>query len=446
MTLRHTQDEVGRLRVPVPRSGSAGGPGVLPPDGPPSTRLPRVPGPRLEVRDRAPADTDRLAPAQSTSTPRVVIAHDYLTQRGGAERVVLALSDAFPDARIQTSVYWEHGTYPAFASRDVRSSFLSGIPAVRSDPRKALPVLASVWSRTVIDDADVVICSSSGWAHGVTTSAKKIVYCHNPARWLYQPDDYLKDRGLLTRKALAAARPSLQRWDRSKSASAQLYLANSSIVARRIARVYQREARVVHPPVALPPARPEPVPGLEPGFLMTVGRPRGYKNTDVVAQAVASLPGERLVVVGGLPPGHWPDRVVGLDAVSDAQLRWLYSSATAVIACAHEDFGLTPIEAYASGTPALVLRAGGYLDTTVPGLTGEYVDDLDPRSVAAGIRRLRAGTYDPSAIREHAGRFSQAAFARTMQQIVAEVDGADQCAPAGASEVTTRVPSRRAGR
>jgi glycosyltransferase involved in cell wall biosynthesis len=356
--------------------------------------------------------------ARKSSGPRVVIAHDYLTQRGGAERVVLALARTFPGARVVTSTYDPDGTFPEFRDLDIQATALGRVPVLRRDPRIALPVLASLWSRMVVEDADVVICSSSGWAHGVSTTAKKIVYCHNPARWLYQGAEYLKDSGGVARAALGVTRPALTRWDRSKASSADVYLANSTAVAHRIRTTYGRTATVVHPPAQLPDCDPEPVPGLEPGFLLTVGRPRGYKNTDVVARAVESLSGERLVAVGGLPPGEWPDRLVGLTGVSDAQLCWLYLNAAALVACSYEDFGLTPIEAYSAGTPALVLRAGGYLDTTAPGTTGEFVDALSVSEVADGIRRMRTRTWDAAAIRRHAETFSAAAFSASMRAVV----------------------------
>src|SRR4051812_17900219 len=123
---------------------------------------------------------------------RAVIAHDYVSQRGGAERVTLALLRAFPGAPLVTSVYEPEQTFPEFQAHDIRTSSLQRIGAFRRDPRLALPLLARTWVRTVIDSADVVVASSSGWAHGVTTApgVRKIVYCHNPARWLYQTNEY----------------------------------------------------------------------------------------------------------------------------------------------------------------------------------------------------------------------------------------------------------------
>ena len=364
--------------------------------------------------------TDCFTVRPNPHQPRVVIAHDYLTQRGGAERVVLAMTRAFPDAPIVTSVYDAENTYEEFRQRTVRTSWLSRVESVRRDPRRALPLLAQTWSNTYIEDADVVLCSSTGWAHGVRTDAPKIVYCHNPARWLYQTDEYLQGAGTVARAGVSAMRKPLQRWDQRAAHSATKYLANSSIVASRIERTYGIEATVVHPPAAIPPGPLEEVPGVEPGYLLTVGRSRGYKNTGAVAAAVASLPNERLIAVGGLPDGPSTPRIRGLTNVTDGQLRWLYRNAAALVACAYEDFGLTPIEAYSAGTPAVVLRAGGYLDTTVPGVTGEFASSADEADIARAILQFRSKSYSPEAIQAHGAAFSVQHFGDRLRSIVSD--------------------------
>src|SRR5436189_353008 len=118
---------------------------------------------------------------------RIALVHDYLTQRGGAERVVLSLTRAFPDAPLYTSLYDPAGTFREFADVDVRPLALNAIATLRQRHRLALPLLAAAFSRLEVP-ADVVVCSSSGWAHGAQVEGRKVVYCHTPARWLYQPD------------------------------------------------------------------------------------------------------------------------------------------------------------------------------------------------------------------------------------------------------------------
>ncbi len=225
----------------------------------------------------------------------VALVHDYLTQRGGAERVVLALTRAFPDAPLHTSLYEPATTFPEFAAVDIRPLPLNRLAPLRERHRLALPLLAPAFSRLRLDE-DVVVCSSSGWAHGAHAAGRKIVYCHTPARWLYQPERYLRGRGLALRGTASVLRPALERWDRRAAASADRYLANSSAVA------YGLEAEVLPPPPALEPAGPtEPAAGLQPGFVLCVSRLLPYKNLDAIVHAFARLPDEQLVLVGTGP-------------------------------------------------------------------------------------------------------------------------------------------------
>ncbi len=178
----------------------------------------------------------------------LALVHDYLTQQGGAERVVLALAAAFPDAPLFTSLYDPERTFPEFAHHDVHTLPLDRIAVLRDHHRLALPLLAPAFSRLRVD-AEVVLCSSSGWAHGARVGGRKVVYCHTPARWLYQADRYLDGSSLFSAAGLAALSPTLRRWDRRAAASADRYLVNSSAVKARVADLYGIEADVVPPPV-----------------------------------------------------------------------------------------------------------------------------------------------------------------------------------------------------
>ncbi len=368
----------------------------------------------------------------------MVLAHDYLTQRGGAERVVLELARQFPRSPVLTSFYEPSSTFPGFGDVDVRPSRLSRLGFLRADPRRAFPVLAWLFSSRTAP-GDVLLASSSGWAHGLRSNGPKVVYCHNPARWLYQPDDYFAALPVGVRYVLGLAMAPLRVWDRRAARSATVYLANSTSVARRIRAAYGIEARVVHPPGALSPDDPrEPLPGVEPGFLLTVGRRRGYKNTELVC-AAAERVGRRLVVVGGLPEREvpWPPHIVGVRDISDAALRWLYANCGAVVAMSHEDFGLTPVEGFAFGKPCIALRAGGYLDSCDETVTGPMVDLATPDALAATLATFDERDVDADRIREHARRFSPRNFG---DQVVAVLEEA-----LGASLLSDRPGSRSSG-
>ena len=366
---------------------------------------------------------------------RVVVVHDYLTQRGGAERVALAMMRTFPQATLVTSVYQPRATFAEFQNYDVRSTWLGHLPPVRRDPRVALPLLAKAFSDYQLPAADVVICSSSGWAHGVRTSAPKIVYCHNPPRWLHQTSEYAAKQALPIRLALEVMRNRLTSWDRQAAGTALKYLANSTVVRERIMQCYGVEAELLPPPIAIDVSGPrEPVPGVLPGFLLSISRARGYKNAGLLAEAVSQLSGERMVMVGGLPERSdgrgWPAALTGVRDLSDAQMRWLYANCSGLVAVSHEDFGLTPLEANAFGKPVACLRAGGYLDTLKPGVNGVFIETLSLAAIADGVRALHETEFDAAAILRHASLYSEATFADRLRRLV------DQSLSQPASPVT----------
>lgn len=349
----------------------------------------------------------------------VVVAHDYLTQRGGAERVALALLNSFPGAPMVTSVYAPERTFPGFRKHRIRTSALQRVPLFRRDPRLALPVLAQTWAGTMVSSADVVVSSSSGWAHGLITTpgVRKVVYCHNPARWLYQSDEYVAG-SRKRRAALAVLRQRLIDWDLAAAQSADHYLVNSSTVRDRVRRVYGIQAEVLAPPVCVDVhAEQQAMPGIKPGFFLTVARGRGYKNTQIIEEAFSDLPGHRLVIVGGgtaVTAGQQQISRVGV--VSDAQLRWLYAHARALVSVSREDFGLTPIEANAFGTPALLLREGGFLDTLDEGVSGAYIDAPTVEAVRRGVNDM--AEFNPVAVIKHADRYSHASFRARLHAVV----------------------------
>ncbi len=355
----------------------------------------------------------------------VAIVHDYLTQCGGAERVVLAMARAFPGAPIYTSLYVPAATFPEFADHDVRPLWTNRLAALRHDHRRGLPLYPLAYSATSID-AQVTLCSSSGFAHGVRTTGRRVVYCYTPARWLYgQAAPYVAGWAAPVRTALRVVAPALRSWDKRAMARADTVLTSSSAVAAQIECVYGRRAAVVPPPPALVPGGAQrPVEGIEAGFVLCVTRLLAYKNVDAVVDAFAALPTQRLVVVGE-GPEH--DRLAAqggtnvhlLGRVDDAQLRWLYAQCSAVVSAAYEDFGLTPVEAASFAKPVAVLRDGGFLDTVVEDRTGVFFDEAKRDAVADALRRVAATRWDDATLRAHAASYDEAAFASRLH---AEVD------------------------
>jgi glycosyltransferase involved in cell wall biosynthesis len=346
----------------------------------------------------------------------IAIVHDYLTQRGGAERVVLSLSRAFPEAPLYTSLYEPTTTYPEFQEREVRPLWLDRVRQLRNRHRLALPILPMVFSSSRVD-TDVVVASSSGWAHAIRTRGRKLVYCHSPAKWLYRRDDYLgANPSRLVRASLHLLDPVLRRFDRSAARSADTYLANSTFIANQIREVYGIESRVVFPPPGVTPDGPcVAVDDVEPGFVLTVSRLLPYKNVAPVVEAFRRLPDLSLVVVGDGPQFQHllrgaPANVRFMREVEDGVLRWLYSNCRGLVAASREDFGLTPVEAACFGKPVAALRWGGYLDSVVPGLNGVFFDTPDPVKISAGVEEIAHASWSEVTIRAHAEVFSEARF------------------------------------
>jgi glycosyltransferase involved in cell wall biosynthesis len=358
------------------------------------------------------------------TSPRVALAHDYLTQRGGAERVVLAMARAFPGAELYTSLYYPEATYPELAGLTVHQSDLVRVRLLQKRHRLGVPFYPWAFGR-MRPDADVVLCSSSGWAHGIGGDAPRIVYCHTPARWLYRPDDFAPSAA--ARLGIGVLGPHLRRWDQAQARSATRYLTNAPNIAARIADVYGIEAEVLPPPLSLDPSGPQrPVPGVGRGFVLCVARLLPYKHVDLVCAAAALLPEVEFVVVGSGPERERllelaPRNVRFVSVVDDDELRWLYSNAAVLAAPAEEDYGLTPGEAAAFGVPTVARRAGGHVVTVVEGQTGLLLASPTPASFADGLRAALSASWASAPLLAHASDLSGSAFARRLREVVAEV-------------------------
>lgn len=364
--------------------------------------------------------------------PVVAIAHDYLTQKGGAERVVLAMHRAFPEAKIYTTLYHPEGTFPEFAAANIVTSPLNRIPLFRRNHRAALPFLAAASGALKIP-ADIVISSSSGWAHGFATTGSTFVYCHSPARWLYLTDQYIGRSKKHSPGAWAVRMlgPALRRWDRRAAARADVYVANSTVVQERIKDVYGMDVDIFHPPHSVDTSGElESISGLEEfvgtgDHFLVVSRLLPYKNVD---QAIAAFRGldQRLLIVGAGPLSGQlraaaPANVRFASDLTDAQMRWVYSSAKAVIAPSHEDFGITPLEGGAWGKPTIALRAGGYLDTIVEGVTGLFIDEPTAACIREAVREFQVDDWHSSAIKRHVENFSESRFRDRLRADVCEM-------------------------
>jgi glycosyltransferase involved in cell wall biosynthesis len=353
---------------------------------------------------------------------RVAIVHDYLNQRGGAEKVVLELSDMWPQAPIYTSLYRPDSTFEEFRGRDIRTSFLDRLPVDRGF-RNLFPLYpAAFWSFGEID-ADVVIASSSGWAHmaRVAERAAHIVYCYTPARWLYR-DDYLASGGRRARRQamIAPASGGLRRFDAYAARRADGYVAISEAIRQRLRSVYGFDAPVVYPPVDVERLRPSP----RGQRLLSVSRLLPYKRVDLVVAAARQL-GLGLDVVGDGPLRNDLRRMAGPEttfhgAAPDATVSQLLETCSAVCVAGEEDFGIVAVEAQAAGKPVVAYGRGGARETVIDGVTGILFEHQTLADIVAAIAACERLETAPARIAQWAGRFSRAAFRAGIRRTIAE--------------------------
>jgi glycosyltransferase involved in cell wall biosynthesis len=352
----------------------------------------------------------------------VVFVHDHLVQRGGSERVLVSMLRAFPGAPVFTSMYWDDATYPELRDADIRCLAIDRVSGLRRHHRAAFPILPILFSRLEVD-APLVICNSSGWSQAVRTTGRKVVYLHALARWVHTPPAQAAGDSVLRRTAVALFGRSLARWDRRTVRSADRLLVAGPAMRERVRDAYDLDAGVLPPPISFSADGPmTPLPGVAPGFYLSVARLVPYKNLDAVAAAFASLPDQRLVVAGAGPEAarlraRAPANVTLVGDADDATLRWLYANCRAIVCAGYEPYGMTPAEAAAFAKPALALRTGGLVDVVLEGRTGEFFERPEPNAIADAVRRLDVGRYDDAAFNLVRHRHAEDAFIAGLRSV-----------------------------
>lgn len=358
--------------------------------------------------------------------PRVAIVHDWLTNQGGGERVVWALHTAYPEAPIYTSVF-NAEALPQFAQLDVRTSFLQRWPLAKTK-HQFFP-----WMRTLAFEAfdfsgyDVVISSSSAEAKGIVTKPDclHVSYCHTPTRYYWSDYSYYRQNtgfGLLS-PLVKLVMPGLVRrmriWDFAAAQRVDAFVANSQYVSSRIAKFYRRESEVINPPIDV--KRFKVHHGPRSGFVV-VSRLIPYKRVDLAVQACTEL-NLPLNVIGD---GSELARLQAMAGPSvrfsgrldDAQIAEELGQAKAFIFTGEEDFGLTPLEAMACGTPVIAFAKGGALETVVNGTTGSFFAEQTVESLKVALQAFKPESYEAAKIRTHAEGYDQAIFIKKIQQFV----------------------------
>lgn len=348
---------------------------------------------------------------------RIAIVHYWLVGMRGGEKVLEEICRLYPQADIFTHVFDAARTSTLIKRHRIATTFIARLPLATRLYQKYLPLMPMALEELDLTGYDLVISSESGPAKGVIThpNAVHVCYCHSPMRYLWdQYHLYRGNAGRLTRLVMSLTMPALRRWDFASAARVDHFVANSSFVARRIAKSYRRDSTVIFPPVETEAFTIAEEPRCD--FYLCAGQLVSYKRVDIAVAACTRL-GRRLVVVGTGPEETRLRALAGPTVTFEGwasfdTLRDLTRNCRALLFPGEEDFGIVPLEAMAAGRPVIAYGSGGALDTVVDGETGVFFREQTVDALCDAIRRSETGeaAYDPVRIRRHALGFSRDVF------------------------------------
>jgi glycosyltransferase involved in cell wall biosynthesis len=360
---------------------------------------------------------------------RTALVHDFLLDLRGAERVFAALCELYPDADIFTAVYDEAGTEGRFAHLPIHTSVLQRLRPTARTFRPLLPLYPYAMEALDLSGYELIVSSSSAWAHGVIVdeSAVHVCYCHNPFRYAWNArETALAGRGPLGRAALSAVLSRWRQWDWIAAQRVDRYIANSYTTQRRVSRYFNRDATVVYPPVDVDRFAPGPTGG----YYLVLSELMAHKRIGVAVQAFTRL-GWPLVIAGNGPEARHLQRLAGPTVrfegrVSDARAAELLAGAQALVVTATEEFGIAAVEAQAAGRPVVALAEGGVRETVIEPSTGAFFHEPSVDSLVETLQRFDPGSIDPEDCVRNASRFGAGRFAEGIREVVAEACRADR--------------------
>jgi glycosyltransferase involved in cell wall biosynthesis len=364
--------------------------------------------------------------------PRIALVHDFLLDLRGAERVFAAICDTWPDAGVFTAVYDERGTEGRFAARRPGTSFLQRLRPTERNFRILLPLYPHAIESLDLRGYDLVISSSSAWAHGVLIDpgAVHVCYCHNPFRYAWsEREATLAARSPVTRPPLRVLLNRWRQWDWIAAQRVDRYVANSHLTAARVRRYLGRESTVLHPPVELDRFAPAPRAAIGDAYVV-LAELMAHKRIEVAVRAFNALR-RPLIVIGDGPEGRRLRRIAGptitfTGRVRDERVAELLRTARALVVTAAEEFGIAAVEALASGRPVIALGSGGVRESVVEGETGAYYGASTPEALADAVTAFDPFSVDPAACTAAAQRFGVERFQAALRGIVAETVRAER--------------------
>jgi glycosyltransferase involved in cell wall biosynthesis len=360
---------------------------------------------------------------------KIALVHDYLNEFGGAERVLLALSEIWPKAPIYTAFYKKDSpAWERFKNKRIIPSWAQKVPFFSSYLHSPLRFLAPlIWGSFDFSKYDVVIGSSSWYVTKGFRKGKKtieICYCHTPPRWLYGYKTSIEFQKYWPVRVYAAVVGHFMRmYDFLAAQKVDYFIANSQNVAARIWKFYRKESIVIYPPVEIPD-----VGQVKKGnYYLVISRIVGGKGLDLAVKTAAKL--NINLKIAGRPAGYYMEykklaklarkNVEFLGYVTDKEMVKLYKGAKAFLALStDEDFGITPVEAQLTGTPVIAYRGGGYLESVVEGKTGVFFDESNVESLVKAIKQFNQMKFNPEDCRQQAQKFSKERFVKQIKEFI----------------------------
>ncbi len=306
---------------------------------------------------------------------------------------------------------------------NVKSSFIQKLPLAKTQYRNYLPLFPLAIERFDLKEYDLIISSSHAVAKGVKTGENQlhICYCHTPMRYAWDlQEEYLSSMGSIKGGFARQVLKYLRQWDLKTVGRVDHFIANSFFVAERISRLYHRPATVIYPPVATHLFSPYEV---KENYYLTVSRLVPYKRVDLIVQAFNSMPSRKLIVVGEGPERARLQAAAGpniefLGFQPDETVRSLMERAKGFVFAAEEDFGISPLEAQAAGTPVIAYGRGGSLETVIEGETGLFFNEQSSQSIVLAIEQFEKEAWNSGVIRSHSENFSADRFKREFKQFI----------------------------
>jgi glycosyltransferase involved in cell wall biosynthesis len=357
---------------------------------------------------------------------RIAVVHDYFIQRGGAEKLAEAIYNMFPGADLFATVALKSRMPDSLRHVPVKTSWMQKLPLLEKYYRFYFPLYPLAVSSLDLSEYDLVISSSSGYAKGVRANpdAIHVCYCHTPMRWVWSFQSYSarESFGGAVRQILRVILCGLKAWDIRAARQPDFFIANSNVVADRIAGAYQRHAEVIHPPIDVNRFAISHESGTH---YVVLARLVSYKRIDLAVEAMTRL-GRKLIVIGEGPAIDALRAIAGptvqfVGRASDEDVEKYVRTCRALIFPGEEDFGMAPLEVAAAGRPTVAFRSGGALETVVEGQTGVFFDEQTSESLVDAILAFEKMQWEPMIIRRHAEKFSVQIFESNMRRFLRQV-------------------------